>query len=261
MDVAADLSVLMARTCAKSLRSFSGLALSTQDLRKLIVRTAVMIMREIALQNLFSSGIVLLRCVGVAQLLVCRPEIGLAANCQLEMRNCLCCAIFRDKNGAQFPVGLGMSRIDFQLTRQFRECMIGIAMFPVKMTEPEVYVGKIRTGCGHGKIFGEGLLILLAVDIKLAQQLMHMIGIRRDSEQTGNLRHGDLTTHDNQLIARGKIAGMKCQPAKKRGLGRVIAVLMHRIHRLGESTLIRFRDSRSRGKPLVGSGSGSVISR
>src|ERR1700691_2288365 len=87
----------------KELNGFSGLALSTQDLRKLIVRTTVMIMREIAPQNLFSSGIVLLGCVGLAQLLVRRPEIGLAANCQLEMRNCLCCSIFRDKNGAYLP--------------------------------------------------------------------------------------------------------------------------------------------------------------
>src|SRR5579863_962405 len=88
----------------KEFSGFGGLALSTQDLRKLIVRTAVMIMCQIALQNLFSSGIVLLRCVGVAELLVCRPEIGLAAYCQLKVRNCLCCAIFRDKNGAQLPV-------------------------------------------------------------------------------------------------------------------------------------------------------------
>src|SRR4029077_3221794 len=128
---------------------------------------------EIALQNLFSSGIVLLRCVGLAELLVCRPEIGLAAYCQLKVRNCLCCAIFRDKNGAQLPVGLGMSRIDLQLTRQFGECMICIAMFPVEMAEPKGYVGKIRTGGGHGKILSEGLLVLLAVDIKLAQQLVH----------------------------------------------------------------------------------------
>src|ERR1035441_3550704 len=181
----------------KELSGIGGLALSTQDLRKLIVRTAVMIMPEIALQYLFSSGIVLLRCVGLAQLLVCRPEIGLAANCQLEMRNCLCCAIFRDKHGAQLPVGLGMSRIDLQLTRQFGECMICIAMFPVEMTEPKVYVGKIRTGCGHGEIFGQGLLVFLAVDIKRSEELMHMVGIRRDCEQTGNLLHGDSMTHDN----------------------------------------------------------------
>src|SRR5580704_8624859 len=98
--------------------------------------------------------------------------------------------------------------------------MIRIAMFPVEMTEPEVYVGKIRTGRCYGKIFCEGLLVLLAVYVKLAQQLMHVVGIRRDGEQTGNLRHGNLTTHDNQLIARGKIARVKCQPAKKSCLGR-----------------------------------------
>ena len=90
---------------------------------------------------------------------------------------------------------------------------------------------------------------------------MYMIGIRRNSKQPGNLRHGDSTTHDNQFKARGKIAGVKCQPATKSRLGHVIAVPMHRIHGLGENTLSRFRDLRSRGKPLVGAGSGGVISR
>ena len=64
----------------KELSGFSGLALGAQDLRELIVHTAIMIMDEIAPQNLFSPGIVLLRCVSLAQLLVCRPQIRLAAN-------------------------------------------------------------------------------------------------------------------------------------------------------------------------------------
>src|SRR4051812_48548540 len=57
----------------EELGGFSGLALGTQDLRKLIVGTAVMIMRQIELQNFFSVGIVLLGRVGMAQLLVSRP--------------------------------------------------------------------------------------------------------------------------------------------------------------------------------------------
>jgi putative membrane protein len=56
----------------------------------------------------------------------------------------------------------------------------------------------------------ECFFVFLPIDIKLTEKLMYMIGIWRNSKQSGNLRHGDSTTHNNQFKARGKIAGVKC---------------------------------------------------
>src|ERR1035438_2024650 len=125
-------------------------------------------------------------------------------------------------------------------------------MLPIKVTEPEVHVGEIRARRSNGKILRECFVIFLAVDVKLAEELMHVIRIRRYSKQTCNLLLGDLTPGNNQLIACGKITGMNRQPAKKRGLGNVIVMFVQRILRLGESAGSRPRDWRSRGEPLVG---------
>ena len=141
-------------------------------------------------------------------------------------------AILDYQHRAQFAVGLGMARIEFQLPCELHERVVRIAMLPIKVAEPEVHVGEIRSSRSNGKILRECLFIFLAVDVKLAKELMHVIRIRRYSKQTGNLVHVDLTPHNDQLKTCGKISGMNCQPAKKRGLGSIIMMRVQRILRL-----------------------------
>ena len=151
------------------------------------------------------------------------------------MRNCFLDAMVGYQHSAKFAVGLRMTWIEFQLPCQLRKRVVCIAMFPIKVTEPEVYVGEIRSRRSNGKILRECFVIFFAVGIKLAEELMYVIRIWRCSKQTGNLIRGDLTPRKNQLIACGKITGMNCQPAKKRCLGGVKVMLVQRILRLGKS--------------------------
>src|ERR1035437_7503116 len=104
--------------------------------------------------------------------------------------------------------------------------MICIAMLPVKMAEPKMKVGKIGLNCCNGEIFCESFVVLFATDIKLAEHLMHMIGVRGNREQEPKLRPGDLTPRQSQIVTRSEVARMSLQPTKKRGFGVFEAVLV-----------------------------------
>src|ERR1039458_483626 len=102
----------------KDLSRLGGLPFGAKNQRKLIMRGGILVMRQRTLQHLLGAGVVVFDRICPAQLRIGRPEIGLAADCRLEMRNRLSGALFSHQNRAKFRVRFGMTGAEVQFAGQ-----------------------------------------------------------------------------------------------------------------------------------------------
>src|ERR1700677_1288588 len=136
-----DLLRLDCAYLGKGFRRFFPLSLGARDQGKLIVCGGVLVMTQRQQQHFLGAWVVLFDGIRAAQLPIGRPQIGLAADCRLEMRNRLWSALLGHQNGPQFCVGFWMAWAEFQFAGEFRGCMVRIAVLPVEVPKPEMNSG------------------------------------------------------------------------------------------------------------------------